>query len=346
MVSHAHTVVDPQVRRWPPSGCWCTNVRDLWHRGTNWNHFWCDLSLTCNGLSEITTLKASTARSQPAGLAEMRQSVQMQWWSNLQSCCDSFSQAHSQGQYRCTRPSQEELLYRYFLYFNINPRLRSSVDYLGEKIVINVINPWKLAPLFLILWKNWCISSNFPWFLQFDSQPSLATQRWHKEQCFERAGLTRSQDRQCAMWKICSSHCAVWSSQGNRNSKSFTARRKGSGWWFHYMEKWKPCSKPPTRVLSSNHVVFLFAFHTFVHPFFLILSSKFGQNSRLPLVADLLHIPIRDGARIRLRRTWSGQIRSTGMGSVSVAKVIPKKMACALLDSLFLVRFLIKAPGI
>ena len=187
-------------------------------------------------------------------------------------------QAHSQGQYRCTRPSQEELLYRYFLYFNINPRLRSSVDYLGEKIVINVINPWKLAHLFLILWKNWCISSNFPWFLQFDSQPSLATQRWHKEQCFERAGLTRSQDRQCAMWKICSSHCAVWSSQGNRNSKSFTARRKGSGWWFHYMEKWKPCSKPPTRVLSSNHVVFLFAFHTFVHPFFWFCPANLAKT--------------------------------------------------------------------
>ena len=259
----------------------------------------------------------------------MRQSVQMQWWSNLQSCCDSFSEAHSQGQYRCTRPSQEELLYRYFLYFNINPRFRSFVDYLWKNSDKCDKLRWKLGPLFLILWKNWCISSNYPWFLQFDSQPSrLATQRWHKEQCFERAGLTRSQDRQCAMWKICSSHCAVWSSQGNRNSKSFTARQKGSGWWFQYMEKWKPCSKPPTRVLSSNHVVFLFAFHTFVHPFFL-MSSKCGQNSRLPLVADLLHILIRDGARIRLRRQYPDPSGARGWALCQWPRWSQKNGLCA-----------------
>lgn len=36
--------------------------------------------------------------------------------------------------------------------------------------------------------------------------PCLATQRWHKEQCLERAGFTKSQERHLDMWKISSSH--------------------------------------------------------------------------------------------------------------------------------------------
>ena len=87
---------------------------------------------------------------------------------------------------------------------------------------------------------------------------------------------------------------------GNRNSKSFTARRNGSGGF----NLWKNESHVPNHqpeICLFESCRFFFAFHTFVHPFFLILSSKCGQNSRLPLVADLLHILIRDGARIRLR---------------------------------------------